>query len=144
MVRVARAWFRETNTAVAITVGVVGGWVVYSFLSALALSIIYPTLFEPIFEDGRDQTASIWFIDIYYPQLVIEAIALLLMATVIYTLFIWPGGEPTEEDPDTAECPECKSEIWADATRCAYCTSVVTPRSADNETESQAANPGTR
>lgn len=144
MVRVARAWFRETNTAVAVTMGVTGGYVVYALLRTVAYGLIYPSLFENIITDSGDETVSLWFIDVYYPQILIETITFLLLAGALYVLFIWPGGEPTEEDPDTAECPECKSEIWADATRCAYCTSVVTPRSADNETESQAANPGTR
>lgn len=33
--------------------------------------------------------------------------------------------EPKEEAPKTKICPYCKSEIPADATRCAHCTSEV-------------------
>lgn len=33
--------------------------------------------------------------------------------------------EPVEEEPQTKICPYCKSEIPADATRCAHCTSEV-------------------
>lgn len=133
MIRVVRAWFRETNTAIAATVGFVGGWALYQFLLSISSGILYPTLWDPF--DDQDKRTSISFIDIYYPAIIVQGLALLMLAAFIYALFIWPGGEPTEEDPDTAECPECKSEIWADATRCAYCTSPVTPRSSALDAE---------
>ncbi len=49
------------------------------------------------------------------------------MLVIAYVLFVMPLASDNTPDPDTRECPECRSEIWADARRCAFCTSVLPP-----------------
>lgn len=135
MIRTARAWFRNSNTAIAVTVGVVGGYALHGWFQSLANGIVQPLIFDS-YANGRDGTFSIGPLDIDYQFIVLQTFALLAIAAVAYTLFIWPGGEPIDEDPDTRECPECRSEIWSDATRCAFCTSAVTPqRNSDDDAE---------
>ena len=130
MIRAARAWFHNANTAVAITVGVVAGYAIYRLLEAIAYGTIATTIFEER-ANGRDLTADLGFVRIYYPAIVTQASAVLMLAALVYLLFIWSGGDPTVEDETTTECPECRSEIWADARRCPFCTSPVLPSKHD-------------
>ncbi|HEY4947921.1 MAG TPA: hypothetical protein VII19_08475 [Acidimicrobiales bacterium] len=61
------------------------------------------------------------------------AVAVVIVAAVIFFLVIKPVnhlmkrlGRTPEEDP-VRECPECLSKVPEAATRCAYCTSQLTP-----------------
>ena len=59
-----------------------------------------------------------------------------IVAAVIFFLVIKPvnslmkklGRVPSEEP--VRECPECLSKVSDKATKCAYCTSVLTPTAA--------------
>jgi len=67
-------------------------------------------------------------------------IAFIIVAAVIYYLVVVPMNrlaglmrKPTVPPaPTTRKCPECLSEIPLAATRCAYCTSQVTPVATPN------------
>lgn len=60
-------------------------------------------------------------------------VSFLLTAFVIYFLVVVPMNHLLEQtkkdkkpaDPTSKKCPECLSEIPLDATRCAFCTSVL-------------------
>jgi large conductance mechanosensitive channel len=61
-------------------------------------------------------------------------IAFLIIAVVIFFLVVQPVNylmsrrkTETPVDPTTRECPRCLSSIPVAATRCAFCTSDVTP-----------------
>jgi large conductance mechanosensitive channel len=59
-------------------------------------------------------------------------IAFLIVAFVVYFFIVMPTAKimarfrpPVVEPPATKKCPQCKSEIAIDATRCAHCTQPV-------------------
>ena len=70
-----------------------------------------------------------------YEPFVGPALAIVVIALLCYVLFLWPGGEPAGDDSGTRDCPECRSEIWADVRRCPYCTSAVMPLVEGTEAE---------
>ena len=125
MIQRARLFFQEAETSVAITVGVVGGLALYYVFNAIGYGFVLPIL-----RDHLSRNHAIDFtvggVTFDYQQLTINLTSLLLISAVGYVLFVW-RTEAVEVDPDTRDCPECKSEIWIDARRCPYCTSMVTP-----------------
>ena len=59
-------------------------------------------------------------------------IAFLIVAFVVYFFIVMPTAKimarfkpPVVEPPATKKCPQCKSDIPIDATRCAHCTQPV-------------------
>lgn len=56
----------------------------------------------------------------------------LIVAFVVYFFIVLPTAKimarfkpPVVEAPSTKKCPQCKSDIPVDATRCAHCTQMV-------------------
>jgi large conductance mechanosensitive channel len=62
-----------------------------------------------------------------YQNFLPHGIAFLILAAIAYVLFIMRVPSDGEPEPDMRECPECKSDIFAEATRCAFCTASLTP-----------------
>ena len=135
MIQRARSFFRDSDTSVALTVGIVGGLALHSLFLTLGWGFIVPIVQEGLRAENstRDVSFTLLGITFTYPQVVAELTAILMLAAVGYVLFVWGGGEPAGPDPDTRDCPDCKSEIWIDASRCPYCTSVVPPLSDASE-----------
>ena len=59
-------------------------------------------------------------------------ISFLIVAFVVYFFLVVPTAKimarfkpPVVEPPATKKCPQCKSDIPVDATRCAHCTQPV-------------------
>ncbi len=59
-------------------------------------------------------------------------ISFLIVAFVVYSFLVVPTAKimarfkpPVVEPPATKKCPQCKSDIPVDATRCAHCTQPV-------------------
>ena len=59
-------------------------------------------------------------------------ISFLIVAFVVYFFLVMPTAKlmarfkpPVVEPPATKKCPQCKSDIAIDATRCAHCTQPV-------------------
>ena len=68
-----------------------------------------------------------------------QGISFLIIAMVVYFFVIVPSNKLVTNayfapppDPATRKCPACLSEIPRAATRCAYCTSEVTPLAEEN------------
>jgi large conductance mechanosensitive channel len=69
-----------------------------------------------------------------YGDFINKVITFVLIAVVIFFLVIAPlnaliarSRREPPADPSTRKCPECLSEIPAEARRCAFCTSEVAP-----------------
>ncbi|HEY7802600.1 MAG TPA: hypothetical protein VIE40_07990 [Dehalococcoidia bacterium] len=129
MVQRIRSFFRTSETGVAVTVGVVGGLALYYAFTALVNAFVLGYLVHH--QDGglNNVPLEVEILGAHfdYQQLIVNGIALVLLAVVGDVLFLWRGGEPAGAALKTRECPECKSDIWADARRCPHCTSAVTP-----------------
>jgi large conductance mechanosensitive channel len=133
MIQQARSFFRESPTAVAATVGVVGGLTLHTFFATIAYGLILPIFADNVgsFDTDRPFEFTLLGVTFNYEQVLAEAFSLLLLSAVAYVLFFWRTGDVID-DGTTRDCPECKSEIWSDATRCAFCTSVVAPLVVDD------------
>ena len=64
-------------------------------------------------------------------------ISFLIIAAVVFFFIVKPVNglmarfKPTPQEPaPTRDCPYCKSNVAADATRCAFCTSDLAPAAA--------------
>jgi large conductance mechanosensitive channel len=119
------------DLAVAVVVGAAFTAVVASITS----NIITP-LIKAVF-GGATQFGSLHVTVngsvIHYGNVLNALINFVVVAAVIFFLVIKPvnalmarlGRVPSEEP--VRECPECLSKVSDRATRCAYCTSVLTP-----------------
>ena len=119
------------DLAVAVVIGAAFTGVV----TAVTVDIITP-LIKAIF-GGSTQFDGLTFTingsKIYYGLVLTALLNFVIVAAVIFFLVIKPvnslmkrlGRVPSEEP--VRECPECLSKVSDKATKCAYCTSVLTP-----------------
>ena len=122
------------DLAVAVVIGATFTGVVTSFTT----NIITP-LIKAIF-GGSNQFGALHVTIhgsvITYGAVLNALLNFVIVAAVIFFLVIKPvnglmsrlGRTPTEEP--MRECPECLSKVPDQATRCAYCTSELTPTAA--------------
>ena len=119
------------DLAVAVVIGATFTGVVTSITS----NIITP-LIKAIF-GGKNQFGALHVTIhgsvIAYGAVLNSLLNFVIVAAVIFFLVIKPLnhlmkrlGRTPEEDP-VRECPECVSKVPEAATRCAYCTSQLTP-----------------
>jgi large conductance mechanosensitive channel len=118
-----------------LAVAVVIGAAFTAVVAAITADIITPFI-KAIF-GGSTQFDGLSFTingsQIYYGKVLTALLNFVIVAAVIFFLVIKPvnslmarlGRTPTE-DP-VRECPECLSKVPEAATRCAYCTSTLTP-----------------
>ena len=119
------------DLAVAVVIGVAFTGVVNAFVSNLITPLI-----KAIF-GGKNQFGSLHVTIhgsvITYGAVLNALLNFVIVAAVIFFLVIKPvnalmdklGRTPNEEP--MRECPDCLSKVPDQATRCAYCTSTLTP-----------------
>ena len=119
------------DLAVAVVIGAAFTGVVNSFVSSLVTPLI-----KAIF-GGQTQFNSLYIAingsKLLYGTFLDALLSFVIIAAVIFFLVIKPvnhlmkglGRTPGEEP--VRECPECLSKVPDAATRCAYCTSQLTP-----------------
>ena len=119
------------DLAVAVVIGVAFTGVV----TAITVDIITPFI-KAIFGGSTQFDSLVWTVNgskIYYGKVLTALLNFVIVAAVIFFLVIKPvnalmarlGLTPTEES--MRECPECLSKVPDAATKCAYCTSALTP-----------------
>ena len=119
------------DLAVAVVIGAAFTGVVNAFVSNLITPLI-----KAIF-GGSTQFNSLAFTvngsKITYGAFLDAVLSFVIVAVVIFFLVIKPVnalmkrmGRTPDEDP-VRECPECLSKVPEAASRCAYCTSALTP-----------------
>ena len=123
-----RDWFRSESLAITIPVGVVILLAVRGVLASLVGAFIWPIVAKPFEDDPFDpfSDVTIFGVKFLWNAPLIELLSFALLAGLVYWVFV---REIEEDEPGAATrpCPECKSDIVAEATRCAFCTAVVTP-----------------
>jgi large conductance mechanosensitive channel len=119
------------DLAVAVVIGAAFGAVVTSFVENLITPLIAAIGGQPDFAGiDFEINGSTFQIGLFLNAL----IAFVIIAAVIFFFVVKPMNvlierskkEPTP-DPTTRKCPACLSEVPNEATRCAYCTSELTP-----------------
>jgi large conductance mechanosensitive channel len=115
--------------AVAVVIGVAFGAVVASFVEGLLTPLIAAAGGRPDFSALTFEINESTF---GYGQFVNAVVAFLVVAAAVYFLVVRPVNAMVERsrtepppDPTVKKCPECLSDIPAEASRCAYCTSSV-------------------
>ena len=122
------------DLAVAFVIGAAFSLVI----TAITTDVITPFI-KAIFGGSTQFNSLAWTINgsqIYYGKVLTALLNFVIVAAVLFFLVIKPvntlmaklGRTPTE-DP-VRECPECLSKVPDAATRCAYCTSALTPTAA--------------
>jgi len=122
------------DLAVAVVIGAAFSLVI----TAITTDIITPFI-KAIFGGATQFDSLVWKVNgskIFYGKVLSALLNFVIVATVLFFLVIKPvnglmarlGRTPTEEP--VRECPECLSKVPDAATRCAYCTSTLTPTAA--------------
>jgi len=120
------------DLAVAVVIGAAFG----AMVQALVKDIITPI----IAAFGGQPDFSAWYFTINGSRFLIgdfinSVVAFLILAAIVYFLVVLPveklmeryKGEPPIVPVTTRDCPYCLSKIPSAATRCAFCTSEVSP-----------------
>ncbi|KUP97608.1 MscL family protein [Thermobifida cellulosilytica] len=125
--------FLFQGNLVQLAVAVVIGAVFSDLVTAFTTAFITPLL--GIF-GGVPKFASLSFTingsEFQYGAFIDALISFLLTAAILYFFVVLPMTKMLErfaraEEATHRECPACFSEISRKATRCAFCTSEVTP-----------------
>ena len=114
------------DLAVGIVIGASFSAVVNSIVKGVITPLIGVVMTQPNFSDLRFTLRGSTFL---FGDVINAFISFIILAAVIYFLVVLPvnalvsaSRKQPPADPTTTKCPECKSEIPLDATRCAHCT----------------------
>jgi large conductance mechanosensitive channel len=121
------------DLAVAVVIGAAFTAVVNSLVKDIFTPLIAAVFGKP---DFSQLTFTINDSKFFYGSFINALIAFLSIAAVVFFLVVKPLNYMTErrrkglvdDETDERPCPECKSSIPKEATRCAYCTTVVAPQ----------------
>ena len=117
--------------AVAVVIGAAFGAVVASMVENLITPLIGAIGGEP---DFGGLSFTINDSEFGYGAFINALLSFLIVAAVVFFLVVRPLNKLMEKlkpgkpvDNPTRSCPQCVSDIPVQATRCAFCTSEVTP-----------------
>lgn len=118
------------DLAVAVVIGVAFNAVVQALVNDVFTPLISAIAGQPNF--GALSVAIGSKATISYGLFFNSLISFLILATVVYFLIVAPMGKlmamiQRKKEATERECPECLSQIPAQATRCRFCTAVVPP-----------------
>jgi large conductance mechanosensitive channel len=129
-----RAFITKGNV-VDLAVGVVIGLAFSAIVTALVADIITPLISIPGSHDFSGYTFTIHGGNFLYGAFITAVINFVLIALVVFFVIVRPMAHMEARrraklavaPPDTRECPACLSKVPIKATRCAFCTSTLTP-----------------
>jgi large conductance mechanosensitive channel len=117
------------DLAVAIVIGVAFGAVVTAFVEDLVTPLIAAIFGKPDFS-ALDFTIN--DSTFRYGDFINKVIAFLTIAAAVFFFVVVPinalmarARKEPPADPTTKRCPECLSDVPAEAKRCAFCTTVL-------------------
>jgi large conductance mechanosensitive channel len=126
------------GNVVDLAVGIVIGAAFTAVVQSLVKDFITPLVSIPLGKasDFADRHWTLGGAKFFYGDFLNSLLSLILVGLVVYYFVVRPVNvlmdrfKPSpEEATPTKTCPECKSSIPHDATRCAFCT-VVQPTAA--------------
>jgi large conductance mechanosensitive channel len=118
------------GNVIDLAVGVVVGAAFNGVVTSLVKDIITPVI-GAIFKtpDFHDLYFTVNESKFLYGDFISSLISFILVAASVYFFVVTPINALVSRmrhkaplDPTTKKCPECKSEISIEATRCAFCT----------------------
>ena len=115
------------DLAIAVVIAGVFGAVVTSFVNDILMQIIAAIVGQP---DFSGLSFSINGSPIFYGKFLNTIITFVIVGSAVFYFVVVPVNamlakykkEP-EPDPSVKQCPECLSNIPAEARKCAFCTS---------------------
>ena len=117
------------DLAIAVIIGAAFSGIITSLVADVLNPLIAATLGKP------DFSGVVWHVGngaIKVGNFFNAIISFLIVAFVVYFFIVLPTAKimarfkpPVVEPPATKKCPQCKSDIAIDATRCAHCTQPV-------------------
>jgi len=128
-----RAFLLKTN-ALALAVGVIIGVALGTVVASLVNDIIMPPIglalggvdFASLGITLREATADKPAVVIRYGVFINTVITFVIVAFVVFTISrTMFKSAPEEPGAPTRTCPFCKETVFADATRCRYCSSEI-------------------
>lgn len=119
------------DLAVGVVIGAAFGAAVTALVKDLLTPLIAALVKEPDFSSLSFTLNGSKFL---YGEFINALLSFLIIAAAVYFFVVLPINaliartrkEPVPADPTTRKCPECLSEVPIDATRCAFCTVVMT------------------
>jgi large conductance mechanosensitive channel len=135
MVKEFKAFVMKGNV-VDLAVAVVIGAAFTSVVNALVKDLLTPLIAIPGKTDFSALDFTVRHSHFQYGAFLNEVISFVMIAFAVFFFVVKPmnvmiarrnRGETTDEDPSTRDCPFCLSAIPLAASRCAHCTSEVTP-----------------
>jgi len=113
------------DLAVAVVIGAAFAALVTSLVENLLTPVIAAFIGEP---DFSALSFTINKSEFLYGSFINSLIAFISVAAAVYFFVVVPMNHlKGEEEETTRECPECLSEVPAAASRCAFCTSELSP-----------------
>lgn len=115
--------------AVAVVIGAAFGSLITAFTTGFVTPLLGIFGGVPEFSDLYFEINGSRFL---YGAFVDAVISFVIIAAILYFLVVLPMGKLYDrmtqmEESATRACPECRSEIPNEATRCSQCTIEVTP-----------------
>jgi len=117
------------DLAIAVIIGAAFNAIVTSLVGDVLNPLIAATIGKP------DFSGVIWHVGggaIKVGNFFNAIVSFIIVAIVVYFFIVMPTAKlmarfkpPVAEPPATKKCPQCKSDIPVDATRCAHCTQPV-------------------
>ena len=125
--------FISRGNVMDMAVGIIIGGAFTSIVSSLVEDIINPIL--GIFGGMNFDKLSLTLTKeatLNYGKFLTAVINFIIMAVIVFLIMKTMnaftekfGPKKEQKDPDTKECPFCKSKIAIAATRCPHCTSMI-------------------
>ena len=127
--------FITKGNVVDLAVAVVIGLAFQAVITALVNDIINPLIGIPGKTDFSGYTFTIGGGTFLYGAFINAIISFILIALVVFFMLVRPmaamnarkAAKLAAAPPTTRDCPACLSKVPLKATRCAYCTSTLTP-----------------
>jgi large conductance mechanosensitive channel len=132
MISRLRSFCRDESLGIVIPIGVVVLLAFWSVLQGVGAAFVTPIL-EEAFGDsdefgGSQLDFTVGDIVFDWTFLGFQLPAFVILCGIVYILFIRPiPDDEIVDDESMRACPECASEIVAEARRCPFCTAVIEP-----------------
>jgi large conductance mechanosensitive channel len=132
--------FLLRGNVVDLAIGIVIGTAFTALVKSMVDDFLTPLVGIPLGK-AQDFSSRHWTVGgshFKYGDFINSLIAFVLMGVAVYYLVVRPMTALMErfnitKGATTKSCPECKSAIPLDATRCAFCTVVLPPPGAGSE-----------